>query len=77
MPRPYDMLGRRASNEAATEQVQASLIASVDAVHAGERLVLGVHQRIAAGWHLSATSISTDQLNPLSACSPSTGTAAK
>src|SRR5438093_4286607 len=40
-----------ASNEAATEQVEASLIASADAVHAGERIVLGVHQRIAAGWH--------------------------
>ncbi|CAM3676475.1 protein-disulfide reductase DsbD family protein [Polaromonas hydrogenivorans] len=40
-----------APDEAATQQVRARLVASVDAVHAGDRLVLGVHQQIAPEWH--------------------------
>lgn len=40
-----------ASSKAATEQVQAQLVASVDAVHPGDRIVLGVQQRIIPHWH--------------------------
>ncbi len=39
------------SDTAATEQVQAKLVASVNGVHAGERIVFGLQQKIAAGWH--------------------------
>jgi len=39
------------SDQAATEQVQAQLIASVDAVHPGQKILLGVQQRIAPHWH--------------------------
>lgn len=38
-------------SQAATEQVQARLVASVDAVHPGDRIVLGVQQRIIPHWH--------------------------
>jgi thiol:disulfide interchange protein DsbD len=37
--------------EAATEQVKAKLIASVDAVHAGDEILVGVNQRIIPHWH--------------------------
>jgi thiol:disulfide interchange protein DsbD len=37
--------------EAATEQVKARLIASVDAVHAGDEILVGVNQRIIPHWH--------------------------
>ena len=40
-----------APDEAATPQVRARLVASAGAVHAGDRLVLGVHQQIAPEWH--------------------------
>lgn len=40
-----------APDEAATQQVRARLVASAGAVHAGDRLVLGVHQQIAPEWH--------------------------
>lgn len=36
---------------AATEQVTAQLIASVQQVKPGDEIYLGVHQRIAPGWH--------------------------
>ncbi|MES2932359.1 MAG: protein-disulfide reductase DsbD domain-containing protein [Pseudomonadota bacterium] len=39
------------SDQAATEQVRAQLIASVDAVHPGQQIVLGVQQRIVPHWH--------------------------
>jgi len=39
------------SSQAATEQVQVRLVASVDAVHPGEQIVLGVQQRIIPHWH--------------------------
>ncbi|RZI84801.1 MAG: thiol:disulfide interchange protein, partial [Rubrivivax sp.] len=39
------------SSRAATEQVQAQLVASVNAVHPGEQILLGVHQRIIPHWH--------------------------
>lgn len=39
------------SFEAATEQVKAQLIASVDAVHPGDRILVGVQQRIIPHWH--------------------------
>jgi len=39
------------SARAATEQVEAELIASVNAVHPGEEIFLGVHQRIIPHWH--------------------------
>lgn len=37
--------------EAATEQVRASLIASVAAVHPGDEILIGVHQQIIPHWH--------------------------
>ena len=37
--------------EAATDQVKARLIASVDAVHAGDEILVGVNQRIIPHWH--------------------------
>jgi thiol:disulfide interchange protein DsbD len=37
--------------EAATEQVKARLVASVDAVHAGDEILVGVNQRIIPHWH--------------------------
>jgi len=40
-----------AAHEASTEQVRATLVAAADAVRAGDRIVLGVHQQIAPGWH--------------------------
>lgn len=42
---------RASSFEAATEQVKAQLIASVDAVHPGAEILLGVQQRIIPHWH--------------------------
>ena len=39
------------SSQAATEQVQARLLASVDAVRPGDQIVLGVQQRIIPHWH--------------------------
>ena len=39
------------SFEAATDQVKAQLIASVDAVHPGDEILVGVHQRIIPHWH--------------------------
>jgi thiol:disulfide interchange protein DsbD len=39
------------SFEAATEQVKAQLIASVNAVHPGDEILVGVHQRIIPHWH--------------------------
>jgi len=39
------------SDEASTEQVRTRLVAAADAVRAGDRIVLGVHQQIATGWH--------------------------
>ncbi len=39
------------SHEAATEQVKAQLIASVDAVHPGDEILVGVHQKIIPHWH--------------------------
>ncbi|MES2353671.1 MAG: protein-disulfide reductase DsbD domain-containing protein [Pseudomonadota bacterium] len=44
-------LAVHASDQATTEQVQAQLIASVNAVHPGEKILLGVHQRIIPHWH--------------------------
>jgi thiol:disulfide interchange protein DsbD len=38
-------------DRAATEHVRAQLIASVDAVHPGEKILLGVQQNIVPGWH--------------------------
>ena len=40
-----------ASNQAATDQVRAELIASVDAIQPGEQILVGVHQRIIPHWH--------------------------
>lgn len=40
-----------ASDRAATAQVQAQLVASVKAVHAGDAIYLAVHQRIIPHWH--------------------------
>ena len=40
-----------ASFEAATEQVKAQLIASVNSVHAGDEILIGVNQRIIPHWH--------------------------
>jgi thiol:disulfide interchange protein/DsbC/DsbD-like thiol-disulfide interchange protein len=39
------------SFEASTEQVKAQLVASVDAVHPGDEILVGVHQRIIPHWH--------------------------
>ncbi|PKM12670.1 MAG: thiol:disulfide interchange protein [Gammaproteobacteria bacterium HGW-Gammaproteobacteria-3] len=39
------------SHEAATEQVTAQLIASVDAVRPGDEILVGVQQRIIPHWH--------------------------
>jgi len=39
------------SFEAGTEQVTAQLVASVDAVHPGDEILVGVHQRIIPHWH--------------------------
>jgi thiol:disulfide interchange protein/DsbC/DsbD-like thiol-disulfide interchange protein len=39
------------SFEAGTEQVKAQLVASVDAVHPGGEILVGVHQRIIPHWH--------------------------
>lgn len=39
------------SFEASTEQVKAQLVASVDAVHPGDEILMGVHQRIILHWH--------------------------
>ncbi|MDD5460039.1 MAG: protein-disulfide reductase DsbD family protein [Methylococcales bacterium] len=40
-----------AAFEAGTEQVKAQLIASVAAVHPGDEILVGVHQRIIPHWH--------------------------
>jgi len=40
-----------AINEASTAQVRATLVAAADAVRPGDRIVLGVHQKISPGWH--------------------------
>jgi thiol:disulfide interchange protein DsbD len=40
-----------ASFEASTEQVKAQLVASVNAVHPGDEILVGVHQRIIPHWH--------------------------
>jgi thiol:disulfide interchange protein len=40
-----------ASDRAATEQVQAQLVASVAAVHPGSEIYLGLHQQIIPHWH--------------------------
>ena len=40
-----------ATDQAATEQVKARLIASVDAVHPGDNILLGVQQLIIPHWH--------------------------
>ncbi len=37
--------------EAATEQVRATLIAAVSAVHPGDEILIGVHQQIIPHWH--------------------------
>src|SRR5688572_23906900 len=37
--------------EAATEQVRARLVASVDAVYPGAEILLGINQRIIPHWH--------------------------
>ena len=42
---------RSATDEAATEQVRAKLVASVDAVYPGAEVLLGVNQRIIPHWH--------------------------
>ena len=39
------------SFEAETGQVKAQLLASVDAVHPGDEILVGVHQRIIPHWH--------------------------
>ncbi len=39
------------TDSAATEQVAARLVASVDAVHSGSEIYLGVNQRIIPHWH--------------------------
>lgn len=39
------------SSQAATEQVQAQLVASANAVRPGDQIVLGVQQRIIPHWH--------------------------
>lgn len=39
------------SFEATTEQVKVQLIASADAVHPGDVILLGIHQRIIPHWH--------------------------
>lgn len=39
------------TDEAATEQVRARLVASVDAVYPGAKITLGVNQRIIPHWH--------------------------
>jgi thiol:disulfide interchange protein/DsbC/DsbD-like thiol-disulfide interchange protein len=39
------------SSEAATEQVKAQLVASVDAVRPGDEILVGVQQRIIPHWH--------------------------
>ena len=39
------------TDEAATEQVRARLVASVDAVYPGAEITLGVNQRIIPHWH--------------------------
>jgi len=39
------------SFEAGTEQVAAQLVASVDAVHPGDEILVGVQQRIIPHWH--------------------------
>ncbi len=39
------------SFEAGTEQVTAQLVASVDAVHPGDEILVGVHQHIIPHWH--------------------------
>ncbi|QSA96422.1 protein-disulfide reductase DsbD [Methylococcus sp. EFPC2] len=43
--------GYAATAEAATDQVRARLVASVDAVHPGAEILLGVNQRIIPHWH--------------------------
>ncbi len=43
--------GYAATQSAATEQVTAQLIASVDAVHPGDEITVGVHQLIIPHWH--------------------------
>lgn len=44
-------LALAAGREAATEQVRAQLVASADAVHPGDEILLGVQQRIIPHWH--------------------------
>jgi thiol:disulfide interchange protein/DsbC/DsbD-like thiol-disulfide interchange protein len=42
---------RAQADRATTEHVSAQLIASVDAVHSGEKILVGVRQRIVPQWH--------------------------
>lgn len=39
------------ADEASTEQVKAKLVASVQAVHAGDEITVGINQRIIPHWH--------------------------
>jgi thiol:disulfide interchange protein len=48
---PAGAAAAETSDRAATEQVEAQLVASVDAVYPGEEILLGVHQRIIPHWH--------------------------
>ena len=45
------LVAHATSDVAATEQVQVQLVAAANGVHAGERIVFGLQQKIAAGWH--------------------------
>ncbi|MCB5190130.1 thioredoxin family protein [Methylobacillus arboreus] len=40
-----------AASEAATDQVKARLVASVESVHAGDEITVGINQRIIPHWH--------------------------
>lgn len=47
----FSSAAQASSFEAATEQVKAQLVASVDAVHPGDEILVGVHQQIIPHWH--------------------------
>jgi len=47
----FGSVAQASSFEAATEQVKAQLVASVDAVHPGDEILVGVHQQIIPHWH--------------------------
>ncbi|MDB6062227.1 MAG: thiol:disulfide interchange protein [Verrucomicrobiaceae bacterium] len=47
----FSLTARAASDRAATEQVSAQLLSSVTAVHPGEKIWLGVQQKIIPHWH--------------------------